>query len=93
MHKTKGFTMLNLTSYLQSVELPARGVRNSKIEASILSLAQEAVQSGSPLTVKGIVEAGICKTTQQVHQTLSRAKTIKKVKKDKSTLIVPADLC
>jgi hypothetical protein len=89
--------MGNLTMYLESVEGQVkadRKKRESKIEKSILELSQRLVAESKPCTVKAVVEAGVCKTTQQVHQTLKRATLIKKAKvgDGRDIVIVPADM-
>ena len=85
--------MLNLNTYLENVKEELKSTRNreSKVENSILDLVKETIEEGKATTVK-YVATSLNKSTQQIHQVLKKATTIRKEKVNGRTLIVPSDM-
>jgi adenylate kinase family enzyme len=86
--------VMRLDAYLRSVskELQeTRGARGSKVEAAIKAIVDRCIEDNKPATIKAIAEE-LSKTTQQIHQTLKRATSVKKVKCEGRVLVVPSDM-
>jgi hypothetical protein len=86
--------VMNLNTYLQAVskELQeSRGAKGSKVEEAIKTLVSKYIEENKPATIKAISEE-LNKSTQQIHQTLKRATTVKKVKHNGRVLVVPSDM-
>lgn len=83
-----------LQAYLSQVEgqlqREGRG-RSSKVEASILSLVKEYIEDNKPTTIKNICNE-LNKKPQQIHQVVKKSSTLKKVKVNGFTLVVPSEM-
>ncbi len=88
---------LTLNAYIEGVKEQVkeeRGKRASEVEKSILEFVKASIEKKEPTTIKRI-SAALNKPTQQIHQVLKKAKTLKKVKVEegsKSILVVPVEL-
>jgi hypothetical protein len=85
---------MRLDTYLNTVEdelKVSRGSRERKVEKSILEVVQGCIENEKPATIKYIAEA-LGKSTQQIHQSLRKATSVKKVKHQGRTLVVPSEM-
>ena len=85
--------MLQLNSYLENVseELKTTRSKGSKVEENIRELVTDWIQENKATTIKAISEE-LNKSTQQIHQVLRKATSIKKVKYNKRTLVVLSEM-
>ncbi len=85
---------MDLQLYLKTVESQISDGRNgkgSKVETDICNLVTNCIEENKATTIKYIAET-LNKSTQQIHQTIKKASTVKKVKHNGRTLIVLSDM-
>ncbi len=85
--------MLNLSAYLKNIEAElktARTGQGSTVEKAINDLVNRWIKENKPTTISAIAKE-LKKSTQQIHQTLSRATLVKKYKHNGRVLVIPSN--
>ena len=84
--------MLNLSSYLKSIEGQIATMRgNGKTKQALIDLVKTSIEKNKATTIKYLAD-NLKISTQQVHQTLKRTPELKKIKHNGRVLVVLASM-